>query len=409
MARLQYHILFLLFFIVLDLIIANDLMLEPIPTVTKTIVNRHRNPNNNNDTMLHNPKHGNNQNPRKASGDFTSIRKEHPMHRTKGKHCQFGEAAKRHSHCQYNDTYCGNWQGKEWSPLGCTYRNISSEDARTCMANRTLACIGDSQIRDLCFAVGRFLSGITVEESPEVKFDKKDREHIPPLAEIIPQQKMWDPTNVKHDYNGMLFPSKKMRNEKGWDWQVQIWELYGNHQIQAKANGSRASHVEDVLNNKMATNVSNSGIRNIDLAFWSHGLHDWGWWNQEPYYLKYFDQMVGQWLRLKDNVAVPSVWVSMNNNCKNKLSATLMGGQGNKQVDMVEVANAHTHSLSKVKKFPYFDAASVLRTPTRCDISDDGLHVKMWVDIVRAKILLNHLCDENNNWVGGIDKFIGSN
>ncbi len=57
-------------------------------------------------------------------------------------------------------------------------------------------------------------------------------------------------------------------------------------------------------------------------------------------------------------------------------------------------------------KLPYFDAASVLRSPQRCEVQGDGVHVQMWVDIVRAQILLNHLCDENNEWVGGIESFM---
>lgn len=24
-------------------------------------------------------------------------------------------------------------------------------------------------------------------------------------------------------------------------------------------------------------------LRPIDFALWSHGLHDWGWWNTQPY------------------------------------------------------------------------------------------------------------------------------
>jgi hypothetical protein len=36
--------------------------------------------------------------------------------------------------------------------------------------------------------------------------------------------------------------------------------------------------VQDVLNNKMIQyNNATVKLREIDLAFWSWGLHDWGW------------------------------------------------------------------------------------------------------------------------------------
>ncbi len=54
---------------------------------------------------------------------------------------------------------------------------------------------------------------------------------------------------------------------------------------------------------------------------------------------------------------------------------------------------------------PLFDAAAPLRSPQVCNVSSDGVHVKMWVDLVRAKMLLNHLCDEDFNWVGDINRF----
>lgn len=28
----------------------------------------------------------------------------------------------------------------------------------------------------------------------------------------------------------------------------------------------------------------------------------------------------------------------------------------------------------------------------------EGVHVKMWVDLVRARMFFNYVCDEHNNW-----------
>jgi hypothetical protein len=30
----------------------------------------------------------------------------------------------------------------------------------------------------------------------------------------------------------------------------------------------------------------------------------------------------------------------------------------------------------------------------------------MWVDVMRAEMLFNRLCDKDMNWVGGADRFL---
>eukprot|EP00597_Dinobryon_sp_UTEXLB2267_P004944 CAMPEP_0170062230 /NCGR_PEP_ID=MMETSP0019_2-20121128/3526_1 /TAXON_ID=98059 /ORGANISM="Dinobryon sp., Strain UTEXLB2267" /LENGTH=155 /DNA_ID=CAMNT_0010268309 /DNA_START=1716 /DNA_END=2183 /DNA_ORIENTATION=+ len=147
-------------------------------------------------------------------------------------------------------------------------------------------------------------------------------------------------------------------------------------------------------------------LKKIDLAFWSHGLHDWGWWDSPPYGKRYYDTMVKQWITMRTQVPTPVVWVSMNNNCLELIQNSLMGSKKFVQGAMVEEANWYVHKRLREEKLPYWDAASVLRSPQRCNVSGDGVHVKMFVDIVRANILFNKLCDENFNWIGGIDKFI---
>ena len=54
--------------------------------------------------------------------------------------------------CANNDEVCGSWNiqqdatgrvtKREWKPRGCVYQDISSEQARKCLGNRTLAFIG---------------------------------------------------------------------------------------------------------------------------------------------------------------------------------------------------------------------------------------------------------------------------
>lgn len=72
---------------------------------------------------------------------------------------------------------------------------------------------------------------------------------------------------------------------------------------------------------------------------------------------------------------------------------------------MAHEGNYVTRQQLRQRHLPYYDSAAPLRSPQICDVSSDGVHVKMWVDLVRAQIMLNHLCDENNQWVGDVNRF----
>jgi len=290
---------------------------------------------------------------------------------------------------------CGEWKGRYWTPTGCEYEDITPADARKCIGNRTLAFIGDSQIRDTAVAVAFLLLGTTLrEEQLEGKLDKQyDLNSNGTKIEDFPT---WKHNVPPHNFNGHVFPQKDVGLANDWQWQVQVWSLFRNEFIH---NGQ----VEDVLTNKMSEAANNGGgaqLRPIDFAMWSHGLHDFGWWEKPPYGENYYNTMVSQWIRVRAMAKMPTVWVSMNPNCIDKLSDTLSQGKKGEQAVMIEEANRYVNERLLREKLPYWDAAAPLRSATRCNQSADGLHVKMYVDTMRAKMLLNHLCDHKMNWRG---------
>mmetsp|Transcript_26501 Transcript_26501/g.36496 ORF Transcript_26501/g.36496 Transcript_26501/m.36496 type:complete len:333 (-) Transcript_26501:29-1027(-) len=302
--------------------------------------------------------------------------------------------------CSQNDTYCGDWIGRTFVPYGnCPYRQFTSEEARKCVGNRTLLFTGDSQIRDIGIGVGLFLQGQNVESSPDFKFDKKS-ESIWDNCTQIGYFQSWGHKNKggPDDHNGFLFPKKELAAQNpGWNWQVQVWSIFRNYMIH---QGS----LKQVLSNEMMK--ENLQFKKADIAFWNHGLHDWASWNSPPYGEKHYQTVVKEWLDLRNQVPTPTIWVAMNNNCIDLMENAMINTKKITQTTMVEEANFYVHKRLREEKLPYWDAASVLRSPQRCNVSGDGVHVKMFVDIVRANILFNKLCDENFNWIGGIDKFI---
>ena len=93
------------------------------------------------------------------------------------------------------------------------------------------------------------------------------------------------------------------------------------------------------------------------------------------------------------------------------MTHTYMNGNDKPEVqvlayNMVEEANAYVHQKLYEQGLPYYDAAQVMRSPQRCELSgSNGLYTRMWVDIVRAKMLFNHICDEQFNWVAAEEHF----
>jgi hypothetical protein len=205
-------------------------------------------------------------------------------------------------------------------------------------------------------------------------------------------------------YNGFFYPKHEIGLKHDWKWQIQSWMLYSNEYLLSNVDGR--SNVERVMTNDLTGHEDNPYVKKIDLAFWSHGLHDWGWWDRPPYGERYFKTIVQHWQRLYQlKGTVPSVFISMNNECIDKIVNGMLSHERKAtQFDMVEDAIFYMNTKMREEKLPYWDATSVLRTPERCEHSDDGVHVKSYVDILRAKMLFSYLCDENMNWRSDVVK-----
>ena len=162
------------------------------------------------------------------------------------------------------DTFCGLWEGRKWKPNGCHYRDISAEEARKCVDNRTLTFIGDSQIRDFGIGVSFFLSGMRVSDGVEYKVDKAS-DYFKPYDHRC------------YDAHRYIFPLPGDALKHNYQWQVQCYELYNNLHIKGDPvkhkNNIKHFHVHDVLTNAVKCNHKNSTshIRPSDVAFWHHG------------------------------------------------------------------------------------------------------------------------------------------
>ena len=114
------------------------------------------------------------------------------------------------------------------------------------MDNRTINFAEDSQIRDLGVVVGLFSQGQSVEDSPDVKFDKRSKGIWSYCTKIGYTLNLGIiKRRGVNDCNGFLFPKKEYADEHSdWKWQIQVWEIYCNHMI-------RPGSLKQVLSNEM--------------------------------------------------------------------------------------------------------------------------------------------------------------
>jgi hypothetical protein len=240
--------------------------------------------------------------------------------------------------CIQNDSYCGVWKDRNFFPLGdCPYRQFTAAQARQCLGERTLLFTGDSQIRDLGIAVGLFLQGQTVHDSPDVKFAKRSKLIWENCTQIgyFESWGLKNKNSVNFDHNGYLFPKQEFAVQNPeWKWQIQVWEIYCNRMI-------HQGNLKEVLSNEMMKeNNDTMQLKKIDLAFWNTGLHDCNLWDYPPYGQRYYDEIVRQWIDMRQLVPTPTVWVSMNNNCPDMVKDFLFGGKKIPLFAMVEEVGA---------------------------------------------------------------------
>ena len=154
----------------------------------------------------------------------------------------------------------------------------------------------------------------------------------------------------------------------------------------------------------MAT--TNRGIRPVDIAFINCGLHDQTMFLVGNAGINYYNNILRKfWINFKDEVTVPTVWTSMNPECLEKLSSSASQEKSEKQFKIVEIVNAYVNDRLFREKTPYFVYGAVLRAPHRCEHSADGLHMKIYSNIVAAILLLNYICDSQGKWRGDANIF----
>jgi len=254
---------------------------------------------------------------------------------------------------------------REFIPLDGKLRLLPSKKARKCLQNKTIAFIGDSQIRDLGFAMAEFLNG---KQSWNGKDDKIHRNYYKQF-EIKGEDFLTFP-NENFPY--VPHHSSSFRKEENWE-----ILLYHNF-----IRDSNFDKMEEVFLNK---------YRNHDLIFISFGVHQARVLEKDAYeYKNFLFPLLKYWYHQEKDMP-PVVWLPQNPECAEILNPLY----AEKQPKIMEMANNIANRLFRQK--PYLDIAHLVKFQL-CALSADGLHMKQWTDISRAKLILNEICDENWNF-----------
>lgn len=295
--------------------------------------------------------------------------------------------------CLNNGTYCGDWTDKVFKPVGCEFREVTAEQAQKCLKNKTIACIGDSQMFDFCAGFGMFMYGFD-ENDPDTTDYINNREYY--MSHFLKNKR------DKHDQLIFSLPEPSIRDYNDFDWQV---IMYSTNAANEEDRILQMAH--EIMNNEyqqhIITEGTNDVLRKHDFVLYQYGLHFKQFFNTTPYGEKFFDHFVQPWIDSRTSNSVPSVWTAMNGECRPLIDPRW---RDSNQPDIVEEANYYVRKELARRNLPYFDTNIMLQSSQRCDISRDGLHVKMWSEIIRSRMLLNYLCDDDWNWVGDPNAFV---
>lgn len=278
---------------------------------------------------------------------------------------------------------CGGWEGHFWKPIHCSYLNISVSEARKCLENRTIGIHGDSQGRDIAYGlVGLLFDGETLENSGDEK--------RPPT--------MQNSHYLSTFKFGHLFPNKASAISHNISFQIQIFHqnlpLF-NSRLLMTANGRQQFQT---------SSQPETAFRQLDIFLFHYGIHQaWEKYHVEPHGTHYYEDLVVPWTKTVKDSPFPCVFMGMNNECLWKMQNRTEVWKDKRalQFRMVNDANKVTNARAKADRIPYWDTGAPLRTNTTCVQSADGVHVSRYVDIMRAMMLLNHLCERDPTPEGG--------
>lgn len=229
---------------------------------------------------------------------------------------------------------------------------IDHQRALKCLRNKSLAFIGDSQIRDISYTLAQFLiTGTVSNETSKVGKDVRDlfttgKFRVSSFPQNFAKKRERDNSE------------KEFANEK-YNWNIDVYHHHFQHH--------RWNDIKVILKQMN---------HKYEFVFINMGLHEKHLLPQQ-----HVEKHVSPIADLPKNV----IWLPMNAECTEKHNRE-------NQSEIVEKANELAFTFLRNSSRRFFDVNQIIPKTKICEYSYDGVHNQFWVVQIQARVLLNQVC-----------------
>jgi hypothetical protein len=261
---------------------------------------------------------------------------------------------------RYQEGRCSLWNvSSGLDSLQCAL--ITQSDALQCLNGSSIAFAGDSQMRDLAYATAIFLlDGSRSMSRADVDAKGSANKFSAHFRRAEPYGVMSFPSN---------FPHALESDVRTTNWHVDFYD----------ARFPDWSALCEIANG--------GGLHEYAYVFVQTGLHDFII-NKQEALATFTERHVAPLLTISNT----TVWLPMNRQCAAKLHPS---------VDRDQVAYAAACNKLGFERLArsnrrYLDLNAVFPDTEVCDVSADGLHMKLTAEIRRSRAMLYQLCFANS-------------
>lgn len=322
-------------------------------------------------------------------------------------------------YCSFaNQPIDGTWDvaARAFTPIGCREWPISPEAGQVCLRNRTISMLGDSTLRDLATALASYLGGLSDVSAGRGQSLGNGLVHAA-------TQEFWRDWEARHPGRRGIFCALRPKSQGCVKPTPGRWPRYTHPRFQYTLQvnddlvSSRdwpqvAKALEEAGHPRHIPLRPNGGV---DLTILALGVHEAyrardnaSRWESQPVCFQHgslFQPFLDRWCNLTQDLLrqqqpppqhpepvwprPPAVWSTMNAHCP----AKKVNPAFRYQAPIVRAGNRAAQAAAMEMGAPVLNWNGFFaRSDDTCALSSDGVHVKEWVDLIRARFLLSYLC-----------------
>ena len=262
----------------------------------------------------------------------------------------------------HEEAHCTLWNASggptsnNWDRRQCPL--VAHTAALQCLNGSSIAFVGDSQMRDLAYATAHFLCSGSIRRA-DVTPAGNANQYSTHFRRAEPFGVASFPSNFGDAYG----------SEAGDAWTTD-WHVDYYHML--------------VPNWPTLCEIANGeGPREYAYVFVSTGLHDFCVYPGEA-----LASYIGRHVAPLVKVSNTTVWLPMNRECVAKLHPSV----DLRQAAYANDCNARAFEYLAHHEGRYLNIDAIFRQHEVCDVSADGLHMKLASESVRSQAIISQIC-----------------